>query len=92
MAEQKPQGEVIMMGKHERMPGWNGQIFVAIVKMSDGKTTKFEVLCDSTDAKDLDNLPELKIFENKMEALSYAMEMERNKPKWKQIKKESKVS
>ena len=92
MTEQKPQGEVIMMGKRERMPGWNGQIFVAIVKLQDGKSTKFEVLCDSTDAKDLDELPDIKLFENKMEALSYAMEMERNKPRWKQIKKEGKIS
>jgi len=36
-------------------------------------------------------LPDMKLFENKMEALSYAMEMERNKPKWKQIKKDGKV-
>ena len=92
MPDEKPQGEVIMMGKRERMPGWNGQIFVAIVKLKEGKSNKFEVLCDSTDAQDLEELPEVKIFENKMEALSYAMEMERNKAKWKQIKREGKIS
>ena len=92
MPEQKPQGEVIMMGKRERMPGWNGLIFVAIVKLSGDKDTKFEVLCDSTDDKDLEELPDMKLFENKMEALSYAMEMERNKPKWKQIKRDGKIT
>lgn len=92
MPDEKSQGEVIMMGKRERMPGWNGQIFVAIVKLHDGKDLKFEVLCDSTDTRDLEELPDIKIFENKMEALNYAMEMERNKAKWKQIKREGKAN
>jgi hypothetical protein len=85
MPDDKPSGEVIMMGKREKVPGWNGQLFVEIVKLRDAKTTKYQVLCDSTDSKDLEQLPGTKIFENKMEALNYAMEMERNKAKWKPI-------
>jgi len=87
MSESKIQGEVIMMGKREKMPGWNGELFVEIVKLQDPKGTKYQVICDSTDSEDLPELPETKIYENKMEALGYAMEMERSKAKWKQAKK-----
>jgi len=88
MPEEKPQGEVIMMGKREKVPGWKGELFVEIVKLQDAKSVKYQVLCDSTNPGDLQDLPETKIFENKMEALSYAMEMERSKSKWKVVKRE----
>jgi len=78
-----PKGEIIMMGKRERVPGWQGEIFVAVVKVREGSKVQYQVICDSTDSRDLDQLPEIKIFEDKMEAFNYAMEMERNKNQWK---------
>jgi hypothetical protein len=86
MPDQGPQGEIIMMGKKEKVPGWKGQLFVAIVKLKDGNSLKFQVVCDSSDPADVEFLPETKSFENKMEALNNAMEMERSKAKWKQLK------
>jgi hypothetical protein len=80
--------EVIMMGKHEKVVGWKGELWATIVKISDGKTIKYEVICDSSNSADLPDLPASKMYENKMEALSYAMEMERSKAKWKQTKKD----
>jgi len=88
MPEDKPQGEVIMMGKREKVPGWKGELFVEMVKLQDAKGVKYQVLCDSTNPVDLQNLPATKIFEDKMEALNYAMEMERSKAKWKTVRKE----
>jgi len=85
---EEAKGEVIMMGKHEKVPGWKGELFVEIVKITDAKTIKYEVICDSSNSADLPDLPASKMYENKMEALSYAMEMERTKAKWKTIKKD----
>ncbi len=75
--------EIIMMGKREKVIGWKGQLYVAIVKEIDGIQQSFKVVCDSTDEGDVKDLPETKVFKDKMEALSYAMEMERNKKNWK---------
>jgi len=83
MPEGKGKSEIIMMGKQEKVIGWKGRLYVAIVKDREGKEVLYKVVCDSTDEQDLKDLPETKIFKNKMEALSYAMEMERSKGKWK---------
>jgi len=89
MPEQKDVGgEVIMMGKRERLGSWKGELFVEIVKLKGSKDVQYQVICDSTDSRDLTDLPETKTFQDKMEALNYAMEMERSKAKWKQLKKE----
>ncbi len=83
MPDDKGKAEIIMMGKREKVPGWKGQLYVAIVKDRSGKENQYKVVCDSTEEGDLNDLPETKIFKDKMEAFSYAMEMERSKGKWK---------
>lgn len=83
MPADKEKAEIIMMGKRENVPGWKGQLYVAIIKDRSEKDVKYKVVCDSTDEADIGFLPETKIFKDKMEAFSYAMEMERSKAKWK---------
>ena len=83
---QEPKGEIIMMGKKEKVAGWNGELFVAVVKVRKGGEVEYQVICDSTDSRDLENLPEVKTFQDKMEAFNYAMELERNKNAWKSLK------
>jgi len=83
MPEEKPKGEIIMMGKRERVVGWKGQLYVAIIKDRSGNEAEYKVVCDSTDEADLNDLPPTKVFKNKMEAFNYAMEMERSKKSWK---------
>jgi len=83
MPEGTGKSEIIMMGKREKVIGWKGQLYVAIIKDHEAKEVKYKVVCDSTDEGDLEDLPETKIFSDKMEALNYAMEMERGKKSWK---------
>lgn len=83
MPDEKPKGEIIMMGKRERVAGWKGELYVAIIKDRSGKEIEYKVVCDSTDEGDLKDLPSTKTFKNKMEAFNYAMEMERSKKTWK---------
>ena len=83
MSGEKGKSEIIMMGKREKVIGWKGQLYVAIIKDHSGKEIQYQVVCDSTEEADVKDLPETKIFKNKMEAFSYAMEMERSKGKWK---------
>ena len=85
MPEEKSTGEIIMMGKKERVPGWKGELFVAIIKVKEGNQIKYQVLCDSTSSEDVNNLPKSKVFTDKMEAFNYGMEMERNKAKWRSL-------
>ena len=88
MTEQKSTGEIIMMGKRERVPGWKGELFVAIIKLHEGKEIKYQVVCDSTENDDVKDLPKSKFFSDKMEAFNYGMEMERNKTKWRHLAEE----
>ncbi len=83
MPEGTGKSEIIMMGKREKVVGWKGELYVAIIKDRGAKEVNYKVVCDSTEEGDLKDLPETKIFANKMEALSYAMEMERTKKSWK---------
>ena len=88
MTEQKSTGEIIMMGKRERVSGWKGELFVAIIKLTEGKEIKYQVVCDSTASEDVDDLPKSQFFSDKMEAFNYGMEMERNKAKWRYLAQE----
>ena len=70
---QEPKGEIIMMGKKEKVAGWNGELFVAVVKVRQGGEVEYQVICDSTDSRDLENLPEVKTFQDKMEAFNLSL-------------------
>lgn len=74
--------EIVMMGAKEKVPNWNGELFVAVIKYKDDNVMKYDVIADSTDPRDSNDLPEVKTFNNKMEALNYALELERSKKNW----------
>lgn len=75
--------EIVMLGKREKVTGWRGELFVAIIRYGAKENAKYDVLPDSNSPADIDDLPEVKTFENLGEAMTYAMELERSKKKWK---------
>ena len=78
--------QVIMVGKKETVRGWRGELCVVVVQYGPAKEDmRYDVVADTTDAADQDSLPEVKTFEDKNEALIYALELDRNKKNWKEI-------
>ncbi len=76
-------GKLLMVGTKENVPGWSGEIYVAVIQYGDKTNEKFDVVPDSTDPKDVDELPEVKTFPNRGQAISHFMNLEKNKDKWK---------
>jgi hypothetical protein len=71
--------KLIMVGRKEKVTGWRGEIYVALVQHEG----QFQVVPDSTDAGDQDNLPEVKSFEDKNQAMAHFWKLEKNKRDWK---------
>jgi hypothetical protein len=75
--------QVIMMGNRQRIAGWRGELCVVVIKYGPRESERYDVVPDSTDAADQDRLPEVKTFDDKNEALMYALQMDRNKQDWR---------
>ena len=73
---------IIMMGTKQEVPGWRGELYVAVIQYGE-KDLKYDVVPDSSHPGDLDDLPEIKTFHDRGEAISHFMKLERNKNKWK---------
>jgi hypothetical protein len=71
--------KIIMMGVKQKVAGWKGELTVAVIHYGD----KFDVVPDSTDASDQDDLPEIHTFEDRSKAVAHFMKLEQNKKNWK---------
>lgn len=70
---------LVMMGRKQKVAGWRGELFVAVIHYGD----LYDVVPDSTDSADVDDLPEVKTFSDKSDAISHFMKLENNKVDWK---------
>ncbi len=83
------EGKVIMMGNKQKAPGFYGELCVVVIQYGPNPNSMmFDVIPDSTDANDQDKLPDIKTFDDKDEAMLYAVQMDRNKRDWKFRKSE----
>jgi hypothetical protein len=76
-------GKLIMVGHKKEVPGWRGELYVAVIEYGQGVHTQYDVIPDSTDPADVDDLPETKTFSNRSKAISHFMNLENNKHHWK---------
>jgi len=76
--------EIVLMGKREKAPGFQGECFVIVIRYGPKDKAKYDVLPDSTNSADLDDLPKVQTFDNLGQAMTYALDMDHNKAKWKQ--------
>jgi len=76
--------DIVLMGKREKAAGYRGEIFVTVVRYGPKGKAKYDVLPDSTSPSDLEALPPVQTFDNLSQAMTYALDMDRNKAKWKQ--------
>lgn len=74
---------LMMRGKPEKIPGWLGEIFVAVVQYGPKESLQYDVIPDSTHPGDVDSLPEVQTFSDRGMAISHFMNLDRNKNKWK---------
>ena len=75
--------KILMMGTKKNVEGWRGEIYVAAIQYGEEDNLMYDVIPDSTDPADLDDLPELKTFDEKGQAIAHFMKLENNKHKWK---------
>jgi len=76
--------KLLMVGTKETVAGWRGELYAAVIQYGgDGEKQSFDVVPDSTDEADLDDLPATETFDSQEQALSYFMKLEKNKDKWK---------
>jgi len=75
--------KILMMGTKQNVSGWRGEIFVALIEYGKKGEEAYDVVPDSTDNADLDDLPEVKTFNSYSQAISHFMKLEHNKEKWK---------
>ncbi len=76
--------EIVMMGKREKAPGYQGECFMIVVRYGPKNNAKYDVFPDSTNPEDLDDLPKVQTFDNLGQAMTFALDMDRNKIKWKE--------
>lgn len=74
---------IIMIGNKQKAEGWKGELYVAVIQYGPKTELKYDVVPDSTDPADLDDLPEVKSFPSRDAAIAHFMKLERNKDKWK---------
>ncbi len=79
-------GRLLMMGTQEKMKGWRGELYVALIQYGEKGEENYDVVTDSTNGADVPELPEVKTFDDKGKAMSYFMELDRNKDKWREYK------
>lgn len=77
------QASIIMLGTKRQVPGWQGELFVAVIQYGSKENFKYDVVPDSTHPGDIDDLPEVKTFDSQVSAISHFMKLEQNKDKWK---------
>lgn len=75
--------KILMMGTKQEVSGWKGELFVALIEYGQKDEEKYDVVPDSTNSSDLDELPEVKTFSSYTQAVSHFMKLENNKDKWK---------
>ena len=75
--------KLIMMGTKKQITGWRGELFVAVIQYGEEDDLKYDVVPDSTDPADVDDLPEIKTFDNQAAAVGHFMKLENNKDQWK---------
>ena len=82
--EYKGQKATLMMrGTTEKISGWLGEIFVAVVQYGEKEHLQYDVIPDSTHPGDVDSLPEVQTFADRGSAIAHFMNLDRNKRKWK---------
>ena len=74
---------ILMMGTKQSVPQWDGELFVAVIQYGEKDAMKYDVVPDSTNPGDLDDLPEIQTFTDRGKAISHFMKLENNKDKWK---------
>jgi hypothetical protein len=75
---------IIMMGTKQQVKGWQGEIYVAVIQYGEkDQKLNYDVVPDSTNAAEVDELPEVKTFDDRGQAIAHFMKLERNKDKWK---------
>jgi len=74
---------LIMQGQKEKVPGWLGEIFLAVIQYGDKEHLLYDVIPDSTNAADVDDLPQVQTFNDRGQAIAHFMNLEHNKRRWK---------
>ena len=74
---------LLMRGTKEKITGWLGEIFVAVVQYGDKDKMMYDVIPDSTHPGDVDSLPQVQTFDDRGQALAHFMNLDHNKKKWK---------
>ncbi len=77
--------QVIMVGTKQAVPGFKGELCVAVIQYGSKEDERYDVVPDSTSTQDENDLPEVMTFDDKNEALQYALQMDRNKSDWKKM-------
>lgn len=75
--------KILMMGTKQEVPDWRGELFVAMIQYGSKDEENYDVVPDSTDTADLDDLPEVKTFQSYNQAVQHFLKLENNKEKWK---------
>jgi hypothetical protein len=57
---------------------------VVVIRYGPKGKAKYDVVPDSTSPADVDDLPKEQTFDNLSQAMTYALDLDRNKLKWKQ--------
>lgn len=74
---------IVMIGAKKTVPGWKGELYVAVIQYGNKAGLKYDVVADSTSSADLDDLPEVQTFSDRGQAISHFMKLEQHKDKWK---------
>lgn len=75
--------QFIMSGTRARVEGFKGELMVAVIQYgADKDSMKYDVVPDSTAPEDEAKLPEVVTFDDKNEALQYALKVDKNKKDW----------
>ena len=75
--------KIIMMGTKKKVSHFRGEVYVAVIQYGDKDKLKYDVVPDSTDPSDVDDLPAIQTFAERSKAISHFMNLESNKDRWK---------
>jgi hypothetical protein len=76
-------GRIIMIGAKKNGRGFRGDLYVAVIQYGEGNAIQFDVVPDSTDPADVDDLPQVQTFSDRAQAIAHFMNLENHKDRWK---------
>jgi hypothetical protein len=77
-------GKIMMIGVKKKAKNFRGELYVAVIQYGKKDQTQYDVVPDSTDSADVDDLPQVQTFTDRAKAIAHFMNLENNKDRWKQ--------